>query len=111
MAGHDLDAVGADLTSNGGADGNIEVADTTGFVAGARAWLSDDNSTHVEVLIVDVVDANNLKVRLVKPVTPAPGQEGLIGLFQPNYGYSDVSAFTTAQHARLDMPAQFVYGE
>lgn len=111
MAGKDIAAAGAALTANGGSDGSVTVASTTPFRAKARAWLSDANSPSAEVVIVQIDSATVMRVRFATPAVAALGQ-GVAQVLNPlNYGFSDVSAYTTAQTARIDMPAQFIYNE
>src|SRR5258706_3531156 len=103
MAGKDVAATGAALTADGdtGGVGQITVASTTTFRAKAHAYVGDDNSTPVEVIIVDIVSATIMKVRLVfkaDGLTRNPG----------SYGYSTMAAFTTGQNERTDIPSQFV---
>jgi hypothetical protein len=112
MAGKDIAASGAVFTANGGTDGTITVASTTPFRAKARAWVSDANSPSVEVIITEITDSTHLKVRLVTPPPAAsPDQAPAYALNALNYGTSDMSAYTTAQTARIDMPSQFIYNE
>lgn len=123
MAGKDIAAAGAALTADGTADGSITVASTTPFRAKARAFIRDNNSAAVEVIIAEIVSATVMKLRFA-PTTPARpdsqtingavyGDQGPYnyGLRGPNYGFSDMSGFTVAQSARIDMPAQFIYNE
>lgn len=111
MAGKDIAAAGAALTADGTADGSVTVASTTPFRAKARAFIRDNNTPAVEVIIVEIVSATVMRLRLASPVPADLGQEPNLGLRGQNYGASDMSAFTVAQSARIDMPAQFIYNE
>ena len=111
MAGKDILGAGAALTADGTSDGSITVASTTPFRETARAMLSDNDSPHREVIIVQIVSATVMKVRFVTPDPVAPDQAPRYALNPLNYGFSDVSAYTVAQSARIDMPNQFIYNE
>lgn len=112
MAGKDIAAAGAAFTANGGSDGTITVASTTPYRAKARAWVSSSGQPSKEVVITEVTDSTHLKVRLVTPPpASAPDQAPAYALNALNYGTSDMSAYTTAQTARIDMPPQFIYNE
>lgn len=112
MAGKDIAAAGAAFSGDGTADGSITVASTTPYRVKARAWVVDNNSPKVEVVITEIVSATVMRVRLAVPVSHAVlGQGNAMVLNPVNYGNSDMSAYTVAQSARIDMPAQFIYNE
>ena len=120
MAGKDIAAASADFTANGdtGGVGRITIASTTPFRAKARAWVVDNDTAGVEVIIVAIVDATHLDVRLATPqpasIGTAAGDQGpsAYGLRgAQNYGTSSMAAYTLAQSAKILMPAQFIYNE
>ena len=113
MAGKDIPAAGAALTADGTADGSVTVASTTPFRAKAVGWINDNNSPALEVQVVEIVSATVMRLRAL-PARRAMNQydkAGQVGLAGPNYGSSDMSAYTVAQSARVDFPAQFIYDE
>lgn len=97
MAGRDVQAAGALLTADGTASGYVTVLNSLPFRVGAHAWLSATGVTAREVIIASVSTNGQIGVRYVD--SPGTG---------PNYGLSDVSAYTVALVARFDMPTQFV---
>lgn len=97
MAGRDVQAAGALLTADGTSSGYITVLNSLPFRIGARAWLSATGVTKREIIIVAVSIGGQIGVRYVD----APGT----GV---NYGLSDVSVYTIALAARIDMPAQLI---
>jgi len=109
MAGTEMAAIGALLTANGTAAGVVALATTAGWKVGTRAFISDDNSTHREVIVIEVTDATHLVVRFTSPVPNSPDQGPNLGYNGMNYGVADVSGFTTALNARIDAWKQFVY--
>lgn len=94
-------AAGAALTANGTAVGLVTVADTTPFYAGALAWLSCNTPANMHVRITKILSATTMTVAMVLDS----------GSNVNNLSYaqgSDISAFTTAATARIDMPEQLV---
>lgn len=111
MAGKDIAQAGAVLTANGGTDGTLTVASTTPYRAKAHAWVSSTTTAGVEVVIVSIIDSTHMQVRLKTPPNTAPDQSPGYALNALNYGGSNMSAYTTADTARVDMPSQFIYNE
>ncbi len=109
MSGTDVAQIGALLTGNGTSAGVVTLASTVGWKVGQRAFISDDNSTHREVIVIEVTDATHLVVRFTAPVPNNPAQGLNLAYNSQNYGVADVSGFTTAQNARIDAPKQFIY--
>jgi hypothetical protein len=95
MSGIVVDAVGADLTADGGTDGSAQVASSTGFFVNARVWLSATDVVSRECRIT-AISGGTLFLQFV---------DG-----PPNYGVSDLSAYTTGAGARVDQSEQFVAG-
>jgi hypothetical protein len=108
MAGRDVPAASAALTVDGSADGYVTVADNTVFFKGAQAFLSDGNTAATEAVITEIGAAGKVGLRIVTRQAPDDNSPG--GLRGPNYGRSDLTAFTVAQSAKLTMPSQFIYG-
>lgn len=100
MAGKDIAAVGKAFTADGGADGYAAISSTTGFFVGAKCNVSSD-SLQSTGIVTEIKSATSLGIRL----TPALGS----GLKPATYGRSDLSAYTLAEHARVDQPEQFQY--
>jgi len=83
------------LTANGGADGTVEIADTTNWHPGAKVNLRSDDTEAIQCVIVEHVGGNKLRLR---PVTSTA-----------SYGGSGtLAAYTTAQNASLSMEPQVV---
>lgn len=103
MASILVEKFGSELSGNGGATGRLDLNDnvTDLVYVGCIGWVSDGNSTSVRVVVTEIIDANSIRVLAV--------QESTTNLKYPNYTVgSDMSAFTTAQTARFDMPQQVV---
>lgn len=98
----------AAFATNGGADGYFTVTDSSPFYAGAYAWISDDDAnSQKRVQITEVITASQkIGLRFVADNENAPN--GPVGLAALSYGRSDISAYTTAKHARIDMEGQAV---
>ena len=128
MAGREIAALGAAFTADGTANGFITVASTTGFYVKAFANLSDTTGRSARVQITQILSATQLGVRVFPQVVPLsqgspttppaggpgpgsapPPPAGITYQSGPNYGRSDVSAFTLANGSRIDQEAQFIY--
>lgn len=55
------------LTANGGADGLLTVADTTGFIEGALIYLNATGLPTVELIIDEIVDGTKLYAKVNVP--------------------------------------------
>lgn len=87
------------LTANGGSDGTLTVASTTLFYSGCIAYLRDTNGLTATVLITQILTATTMKARKVLDT----------GSNVNSLSYatgSDLSTFTTANSAKIAMPAQ-----
>lgn len=95
----------AALTANGTSAGVVTVASTTPFYAGAEAFVKDDNSTGVKVIITRLLSSTTMQCRpLLDADEPLEAQKNAM-----NYAAGgDLSAYTTAQNARIEMPSQVV---
>lgn len=92
---------GAALAANGGADGTLQVADTTNLYVGQTGWLSDTTGRTQHVVITTIVDATH-----VKAMNIADDGSNVNSL---GYGTgSTFAAFTTVNGSRLDCPQQVV---
>lgn len=96
----------------GAATGIVTVGSTTGLYASAKAWIGATGQPSRLVTIVNVIDATHVQVRF--DLDPHGGGQGttpndLIGIY-PNYGYSDVSAYSGAG-STLDQMDQFIYNK
>lgn len=111
------------LTGNGTAQGLVTVSSTTGILPGAigQLYQSTGGFISLTVQVTDVVDGTTFHVRVIAqpalgPIGSGPGPaSGSPGFGQtltqntpPNYGRSNVSAFTTANGARFCQNAQIV---
>lgn len=90
----EAEAKSAAFTANGTSGGVVTVASTAGFYPNARAYLSGTDLSGMEVEIVKILDGFTMAVRQVSNV--------------PNYGFTDVSAYTTAKSATIVQPPQTV---
>jgi len=112
MPGKLIDAQGANFTAPGTADGIITVASTTGFFAKAFGNISDTTGRSDKVQITAIIDATHLGVRIIRPLPAAIGSSGDGSTpvpNAPNYGRSNISAYTNANAARVDQEAQLIY--
>jgi hypothetical protein len=90
------------VTADSTAAGAVTIASTTPFYIGAVCQLyKGDGSASVQVQVVKISSATVLMVRLFADQT---GGRSL----PPNYGFSDVSAFTLAATSRICQNAQSV---
>jgi hypothetical protein len=92
---------GAVFTGNGAAAGLVTVASTAPFFANAYAWISDQNSPSIRVQIAEIVSSTTLRVRKIWTGESGVGVRG-------DSSFADVSAYTVAQTARIDMEPQLV---
>ena len=88
----------AALSADGSAAGYVTVADNTVFYTGAHVILSCDSIQGQRAMIVKIGASGKIYVRFIN--------EGHLQV--PTYGYSDVSAYTTAGHAAIFMHGQVV---
>jgi hypothetical protein len=95
----DAQAYAQDFAANGGTNGVIQVADSSGFYVGCEGFVRCDDAA-ARVLIVAVPDATHVKVRILPDLDKDRMAEQVYG------GGSDVSAYTLAKNARLYMPGQ-----
>lgn len=95
MAGRIVPDKNAAITTATAA-GYITVGSTTGFYAGAHAYISKSGQPNKEVIITEVQSSTVMGVRFVDDIGAGP-----------NYGRSDVSLYTTS--GRIDMPSQLIY--
>jgi hypothetical protein len=109
------------MNANGTAQGMITLASTSGFLPGAVCQLYDTAGNNMTVKITVVPNATTLYVRKwAQPFAgpgaggpQAPGSAGapvqtLTENLPPNYGNTNVSAFLTANGARICQNAQIV---
>jgi hypothetical protein len=89
----------AALTANGTTGGIATIASNTGWLAGAIANLTADDQDPLEVKIVEQIGSTQLRLRATDSDVKARG------------GFTDISAYTTAQNARLSMAQQVVAAE
>lgn len=87
--GRTVQPFGVVLSANGGVSGLLTVADSSVFAEGMVGWVSDDNSASTKVVVSEVVTPTTLRVR----------QFGAVG----DQTFPDLSAYTTAQNARIDI--------
>jgi len=91
---------GEALAGNGGADGKLQVAKSDPYYVGCVAYLSDTTGKNQAVLITQIVDTTHIRARKI-------ANDGSSNVKTLSYAVgSDLSAFTTANTARIDMPAQ-----
>lgn len=109
MPSIDVLPASAVFAANGGTDGTIQVASTTGFFAYAEAFLSDTTGRSQRCIITRIVDSTHIQVRPIASTLVFQGSSEYVALPGTNYTVGgDVSAFTTANTARIDMLGQVV---
>jgi hypothetical protein len=86
------------LTANGTTGGFVTVADNSPFYPGAVCSIYGTTAAAKSCLIVQLSGATLVQLQ----VLPAFATIGAA----PNYGASDMSAFTTADGAKIAIPAQ-----
>lgn len=109
------------LATNGNAQGGFTVASTTGIYPGAFGQLYDTAGNNMAVQVVSVPDSTHVTVRQSAQAfggvgaggpqaasTPGAPAQTLTQNLPPNYGYSNVSAFLTANAARFCQNAGIV---
>lgn len=96
-----IPAYGEALAANGTTGGVVQVVDTTKYGAGCEAWLSDTTGLTSRVKIMKIVDSTHMLVQVL--LDSGSNVNSL------SYGASDVSAFHTANTARIDMPSQMLH--
>lgn len=89
------------MTADATSAGVVTVASTTPFYPGQRAWLSDNAGLSVHVQVVKVPSSTTMTVRKI------PDSGSSVQTLTYSAG-SDVSAFKSANAARIDAPAQVV---
>lgn len=82
------------LTANGTADGIAQIADNTGWLPGATVWVSANGETSLECTIVETIGTTKVRLRAKTSLA--------------KFGFSSISAYTTAKSAALDMDSQVV---
>ncbi len=87
----------------------MTVTSTAAFRIGTKANVSDDNTAGVLVIVTEITDSTHMKVRIITPTANQPDQGLNLKLNAISYGTSDMSAYTTAQNARVDAPQQFIW--
>ncbi len=92
-------------TGNGSNRGTIAVTAVTGFWPGAFVWLKSD-AVAAQRYQIAKINSLTLYLRLAPPPTG-----GAQAYPTPNYGYSDLSAYTLASNAIVTMPTQVVKTE
>lgn len=103
--GKEAAEVSAAITVNGTTTGFITVADNSVFYAGAQAFLQSATGQQ-EVKIVSIGAGGLIGLRAVSRAALQAG--GVSGLQAPQYGQSDMSAYTVAQAWKLYQPRQIV---
>lgn len=112
------------LTGSGTAQGVIALLSTTGILPGAIGQLYQvvaGTLQSLTVQVVAVIDGTHLSLRIAAQAATGPIGSGPVAAsgspgfgqtltqnIKPNYGYSDVSAFTTGNSARFCQNAQIV---
>jgi hypothetical protein len=104
--GHEAAEASAAITVNGTTAGFITVGDNTPFYVGAQAFLISPTNGQQEVKIVSLGAGGVIGLKAVTR-TPYDGT-GTPTLHGPNYGQTDMSAFTVAQNWKLFQPRQVV---
>lgn len=82
------------LTASGTADGLAQIADTAGWLPGCTVWLSAAGVDSLECTVVEKVGTNKIRLRAKSSLA--------------RFGHSDISSYTTAKGAALDMESQVV---
>lgn len=102
MASIQVPGNGEPLAANGSTAGVLTVVASNKYYVGATAWLSDNTGTrHQRVIITAILTSTTIQVRnLVSSGSDVSNLNYQAG--------SDESAYTTANIARIDMPAQVV---
>src|SRR5512144_2418814 len=91
---------GEALAGNGTTSGSLQVASSTPYYVGCVAYLSDSTGRNQAVLITKIIDATHIQARAI-------ANDGSSNVNTLSYSPgSDLSAFTTVNTARIDMPAQ-----
>lgn len=96
MPATQVSAKSALCTADATSAGLVTIASTTGWLPGALVWIKDNNTEAVECKIVEVVSSTVLRLRALTNAAKMPG------------AFSDLSAFTLAQAARIGMEQQVV---
>lgn len=85
------------LTGNGDNRGTVTIASTAAYYVGAQIFLRGDTAASREGRVMAILSATQLSILLTSDASPA------------SYERSDVSAYTTADNAKVFMPSQLVY--
>lgn len=93
----------AALTGNGTAAGIITIADNTPFYAGALAWIWGTTAANRRVQIVRLIGTTQMVLRFHGNSTD--GEDIAVA---PTYGADNMTAYTTADAAKINMEAQVV---
>lgn len=84
----------AALTANGTTGGVAQIASNTGWIAGSIVWLNGTGEAALECVIVEQISTNQVRLRKTSSVAKR--------------GYTDISAYTTAQNSTLSLEGQVV---
>jgi len=87
MAGKIIKEKSATITS-AASTGYVTIASTTGWYAGAKGSISKPATASRMVVITEILSSTQLGVRLL------PDDWHVVGAAGPNYGRSDVSAYS-----------------
>lgn len=90
----------AAFAANGTTAGVIQLSAVTGLYPGMVGHIIDDNLLAGRVLITEIVDSTHIRVKLL-------AEEGVVPTLN-YYKSSDISAWTTANHAKINVPKQLV---
>lgn len=92
---------GEALGANGSTAGILTVTDTTKYYVGAVAWLSDTTGLRQQIQITNILTSTTMQAKAIQ----ALGSD----VSTLNYlAGSDLSTFTTAHTARIDVSHQVV---
>lgn len=91
---------GEALAANGTSSGSLQVASSTPYFVGCVAYLSDTTGRTQAILITQMIDATHIRARAI-------ANDNSSNASSLSYGVgSDLSAFTTVNTSRIDMPSQ-----
>ena len=94
------------FAANGGVGGAIQVGNSRNYWPGAKAYISGTGLPGVTVIILALVDATHIRVGLHpdEGVITNSSCRQVAGSTPP-----DLSAYTTALSAKIDVPSQTVW--
>lgn len=100
------------LTANGTTTGLITIADIRNFHKGAIVYLKDNDTAprkyKIGAIAYTTAPAGTLQLRAINDIPGVDNTTGAPILNAISYGFSDVSAYTTAQNAVVSIPKQIV---